>query len=342
MKSTELHRDADGRPAPLRLLVLRPPGQSAVFHVTPERLAAAFARAGVEMREITVETRPDGDPAIADALVRADVLIGADVPTRLLGAARHLGLIQLSSAGIDHLLPLDWLPRHVALTTAKGVHGAKLREWAMMVFLMLHNQIPHFVTAQRRHGWERKLAPSVAGRRALIFGTGGIGRAIAAGAGQLGIEAVGVGRRGGPAAGFDAVLSPAEAETALGTADFVVLALPLTPATRGIADARFFGRMAPGAGFANFGRGDLVDQEALIAALDGGRLGGAVIDVTTPEPLPAGAALWDAPRLIVTPHVSADDPAGHVDRMLDILVENLRRRAAGLPLLNEVDRSHGY
>lgn len=327
---------------PLRILVLRPRRQSPVFHVTPEAIAAACARAKGTAPAVLVEVYLEDDPALTAALGTADVLIGAAVPTDRIGDAPRLSLIQLSTAGIDHLLPLDWLPPHVALTNARGVHDTKLTEWAMMVFLMLHNRIPHFATAQREHRWARRLSPSIAGRTAVIFGTGGIGRAIAAGAHRLGMETIGVRRTEGDAPGFSATVSTRDGGPALAAADFAVLALPLTPATRGMADAAFFAGLKPGAGFANFGRGDLVDQSALAAALEGGQLGGAVIDVTTPEPLLADAALWDLPRLLITPHVSADDPEGHVDRMLDILVENLCRRRAGRPLINEVDRLHAY
>ncbi|HVZ00502.1 MAG TPA: D-2-hydroxyacid dehydrogenase [Dongiaceae bacterium] len=310
--------------------------------MTAEHVSAAAARAAGPVPELVVDVRREDDPALESAIARADVLVASAIPRGLIAGACRLSLIQLSTSGIDHLMPLDWLPPDTALTTARGIHGSKLSEWAMMVFLMLHNGMPHFATAQRRHRWERLLRSSIAGKRALIFGTGGIGRAIAAGAHRLDVEAIGVRRSPGDAPGFKATLHGDRAMQALGMADFVVLALPLTSATRRMADAAFFAHMHAGAGFANFGRGDLVDQAALSDALDSGHLGGAIIDVASPEPLPAESALWDVSRLVITPHVSADDPEGHVGRVLDVLVENLRRRRDGLPLLNEVDRVRAY
>ncbi|MFZ2870977.1 D-2-hydroxyacid dehydrogenase [Zavarzinia sp.] len=330
-------------PSCLRLLALRPASQASAYQVTAEKMAAAFGRSTSPLPLYEFRLIAPDDPEMEAALARADVLIGSSVPTRVVAATRGaLGLIQLTSAGVDHLLPLDWLPAGVELTSASGVHGPKVMEWAMMTLLMLHGHLPRYATAQRRHEWSPRESSTIAGRRLLVFGTGGIGKAVADAGRVLGLVVTGVNRGGAVAPGFQRVVPTLLAAEALGEADFVVLAMPLTPETRGMMDRDAFARMKPGAGFANFGRGPLVDQEALAAALESGHLGGAVIDVATPEPLPASSPLWAVPGLIITPHVSCDDPETYIDRTLDILVGNLHRRAAGLPLMNRIDRQRAY
>jgi phosphoglycerate dehydrogenase-like enzyme len=212
----------------------------------------------------------------------------------------------------------------------------------MMALLMLHAQMPHFATAQRARTWSRRLTPVIAGKTALIFGTGGLGSAVARAARTLGLHTIGVRRSPAPADGFDEVIGLAAHAAALPRADFVVLTLPLTGATRGLANAAFFAAMREGAGFANVGRGALVDQPALCAALESGHLGGAIIDVATPEPLPPESPLWTTRNLVVTPHVSCDDPLTYVPDALDLLIDNLYRLADGRPLRNLVDPALGY
>jgi phosphoglycerate dehydrogenase-like enzyme len=198
------------------------------------------------------------------------------------------------------------------------------------------------VTAQRAHAWSKAYSSNIAGRTALIVGTGAIGSAVAAAARGLRIRTIGVRRSVRPTRGFDTVIGLPEVPQAVTTADFVVLATPLTPATRHLMNADLFGRMKPDAGFANFGRGGLVDQDAMLAALASGALGGAVVDVTEPEPPPADSLLWDAPRLIITPHISCDDPSTYIPRTLDLFLDNIVRLAEGRAIRNRVVRSRSY
>ncbi|MDE8654610.1 D-2-hydroxyacid dehydrogenase [Novosphingobium album (ex Liu et al. 2023)] len=324
----------------LRLLVLNFPGQSEPFRITERNVLEALDRSPRGSLPLTVDVRLADDPNLAEAIAVADAILGPDFPRADIKArGKQLKLVQTTAAGIDHLLPLDWLPPAAAFATANGVHeGAKLTEWAMMVFLMLHTQMPHFITAQREHRWSRRLSASVKGKTALIYGTGAVGRSIAAGAERLGIERIGVRRSAGSVAGFSRILTMDEAHAFLPQADFVVLATPLTPETHNMMNRDVFTRMSPGAHFANFGRGRLVDQQALVEALESGHLGGAIVDVTTPEPPDPDSPFWDAPRLVITPHLSSDDPASHVPRVLDILIENLYRVIGGEPLKNSLQR----
>ncbi len=328
---------------PLRLMIARAPQQGELFRVGREQLDAALSRCSLPLPPIDIAVRETTDPDFAEVLEHSFALVGFRFPTELIQQTRGaLRLIQLTGAGCEHLLPLTWLPQRVALANASGIHTAKVEESAMMVLLMLHGHLPYFATAQRAHSWSQKHSGAIAGKTALIFGVGGIGRGLARAAKRLGLEVTGVRRSAGTAESFDRVVDLQEGLGLLGTADFVLLAMPLTAETRGLFGAAEFARMRPDAGFANFGRGGLVDQEALIQALQSGHLGGAVLDVTTPEPLPPEAPLWDAPRLLITPHVSADDPDTYIADALDLFLDNVHRRLQDQPLRNEINRALGY
>jgi phosphoglycerate dehydrogenase-like enzyme len=327
----------------LNVLVAQYPNQEAVFRIVPARVEAAIGRAPPSLPPLEFSWCATDDPAFGERAAAADAMIGFRFPTeRIKWPGSALKLIQVAAAGIEHLLPLDWMPRSVALATASGVHAPKIREWAGMVLLMLHSRMPHFVTAQRDHRWSKAYSSHIAGRSALIVGTGGVGGSIAAAARGLGVRTTGVRRNVRPTRHFDTVIGLQDLNNAVAAADFVVLAMPLTSSTRHIMNADLFARMKPEAGFANFGRGGLVDQEALRAALVAGTLGGAIIDVTDPEPLPSDSPLWDAPRLIITPHLSCDDPESYVPRTLDLFLDNIRRRVEGRPIRNRVVRGRAY
>lgn len=328
---------------PLRLLVSRAPTQQAMFRIQRAQVEAALARCALPLPPVEVTLRETTDPDYLDELERADALVGFRFPVEAVRRTRGpLRLIQLTGAGCEHLLPLTWLPEQVALATASGIHAAKVEQSATMVLLMLHAHLPFFATEQREGRWSPRHSGSIAGRKALIFGVGGIGAALARAAKALGLEVTGVRRSPGTAEPFDRVVGPEEGLALLSEVDFVLLAMPLTPETKGLIGAAEFARMRPEAGFANFGRGGLIDQDALIATLRGGHLSGAVVDVTTPEPLPADSPLWQAPRLLITPHVCCDDPDTYIGDALDLLLDNLHRRLAGQPLRNQVDRALGY
>jgi glyoxylate/hydroxypyruvate reductase A len=327
----------------LNVLVAHSPKQTPIFRITAQEMDAAVERHASTLPNVAVEFCAVEDPGFGQVMDRAYGMIGWQFPLDLVRQSRGpLRLIQLTGAGAEHLIPFDWLPRHIALASASGIHGPKLEEWSVMTLLMLHSHIPHFATAQRRHQWSKAHSSSIAGKHALIFGTGGIGSAVARAAKRLGVRTTGVRRLPAPVRSFDSVIGMDAADEALAAADFVVLATPLTPATRGLMSAARFARMKKGACFANFGRGGLVDQDAMIGALESNHLGNAAIDVATPEPPPEDSPLWDTPRLLITPHVSCDDPATYIPSALDVFFDNLRRRLAGRKVRNRVDPVRAY
>jgi phosphoglycerate dehydrogenase-like enzyme len=330
-------------PSRTTLLVINAPEDQAELHASTADIDAAVARAKNLLPPLDARCLIFGHPDVAEAMATANILLGWRLPTDIIQShGNNLRLVQSVNAGIDNLLPLDWLPPGAALCTASGIHGPKLQEWATMVLLMLHGRMPFFATAQRAHVWSRHATPLIAGKTVLIYGTGGLGSAVARAARALGLAVHGVSRSGAPAEDFATVVTPENATPHLQKADFVVLTLPLTQATRGIANAEFFGRMRQNAGFANFGRGALVDQAALCAALESGALSGAIIDVASPEPLPAESPLWATKNLIITPHVSCDDPATYIADALDLLMDNFARLASGQALRNLIDPQKLY
>jgi phosphoglycerate dehydrogenase-like enzyme len=250
--------------------------------------------------------------------------------------------IQVLGAGVDYLLPLDWVPEGLQLTTNFGAHVPKASQSALMAILMVNSRIPALVTSQREHKWNRIFTTTVEGKTLLVVGVGHIGGGAAEQAKRVGMRVLGIRRSGEPHPAVEEMHTPEALHDLLPRADIVLLNLALTSKTRFIMGKREFALMKPGAGLINMSRGGLVDPQALEEALRSGHLGSAMIDVSYPEPLPAESTLWDAPNLIVTPHVLSDDLDAYMPRTLDIFFDNVRRHIAGQPLRNVVDLGREY
>ena len=318
------------------------PEGEAVFTITRERFEAAAARHPDVAEHVEAFIDWDLDN-FADSMATAEVLICWDLPTANLGAvAPNLKWIQNIGAGVEHLCPIDWLPDGVTLVNNKGAHAAKAGEFGLMAVLMLHTRMPAVLANQRRAHWESLYATPVAGRTLLIVGVGNIGGALAKHAQALGLEVLGVSRHGRDHPHVDRMVTPDRLDEVLPEADFVFVSTPATPETRNLIDRDRFARMKPGAGLINVGRAAVVDYDALCESLASGRLSGAVLDVFDPEPLPPDSPLWQTDRLLVTPHISADDGESYVPLTLDLFFDNMRRYLAGEPLANVVRPELGY
>lgn len=261
----------------------------------------------------------------------AEVIIGNLEPERL-RLARRLRLLQLNSAGYDKYAAAGTMPAGAQLACASGAYGQAVSEHMLAMVLSMMKRLPAYRDNQRAHRWEDEgTVTTLRGARVLVLGAGDIGTHFAELACALGARVRGVRRSAREAQPpFEEIISMADLLPALGEADVVASFLPSAPGTRGLADARFFSAMKPGAYFANGGRGDLVVTEDLVAALESGRLAGAALDVTDPEPLPADHPLWDAPGALVTPHVSGwYHLSVTLDNIVGIAAENLRRHAQG-------------
>lgn len=268
----------------------------------------------------------------------ADVIVG-NLPAEQLAQARRLRLLQLNSAGYDAYMAPGTVPAGAALASAVGAYGQAVSEHLYTMLLMLMKHLDGYRDDQRAHAWtDRGAVATLAGAQVLVLGAGDIGRHFAQLASAHGAHVTGVRRHAGTAPqDFERICTMDELHGLLPKADAVVSILPSAPGTRGLVDARFLSSCKRGAYFVNGGRGDLVVQADLIAALESGQLAGAALDVTVPEPLPANDPLWDAPNILITPHVAGQFHLYTVlDNIARIAGENLRRLAAGEPLLNEV------
>ena len=276
--------------------------------------------------------------AEAEALISDVDTIKASFPVY----APNLKLISATSAGLNLLAPFDWLPPGVSLLNNSGTHAEKAGEFALMSVLMLASRIPEFVTGQRQGVWRKLWGSVLRGHRVTVVGLGSLGGAAARHFTQFGMHVTGVRTRAEPHPYCAEVIVTGDLDRVLPSSEFLLLACPLTQATRNLIDRQRLALLPPGAGLINIGRGALLDQDALCDALEAGRIGGAVLDVFVPEPVPPGHRLWTTPNLIMTPHISADDPATYNADSLDIFFKNLRALQDGLPMPNFFDLQRGY
>jgi phosphoglycerate dehydrogenase-like enzyme len=239
----------------------------------------------------------------------------------------RLRLIQLMSAGVEHVAP--FVPPGVTLCNARGAHDAAVAEWIMAVILAQLRRLPRFAAAQRAGTWDPAGGELLAGQTALIVGYGSIGQTVERLLAAFGVTVKRIARQARPG-----VSGLADLAGLLPAADIVILLVPVTPATTKLVDARFLRQMHDGALLVNAARGSIVDTGALLAELSAGRLR-AALDVTEPEPLPAGHPLWAAPGLLLTPHVAGAETTG-MRRVMAVVRDQLARYAAGEPLLNIV------
>lgn len=322
-------------------------GKPSVFHMTPELVQAAHKRAklGRGVRWTVGEDLRDMSwLATAEGLVTGnDLIVDPAFPRATLAeAAPKLRWIHIIGAGIEPLLPLDWLPASVTLTNNSGVHVQKTGEFATMALLALCYRLPEMIDNQHRATWRQIFTPSIAGKTLLVVGLGEMGGAAARSAKRLGMRVLGMRRSVRPHRHADVMLPLTQLHKGLAQADFVLVATPLTPGTRHLIDARAIAAMKTGAGLINIGRAGVVDYGALAKALKGGKLSGAVLDVFDPEPLPQSSPLWKVPNLIITPHCSSDDLDHYLPLTLDLAFANAARLRAGRKLKNAVDPATGY
>ena len=313
-----------------------------VYKITQDRYDATAARNKRLARRIDATVAEDTkrfDNAIADA----DVLVGWRFNRENLAErAPNLKWIHLTGAGIEHVLPLDWLPPDTVLTNNRGVHRPKAQQFAMTALLILNERIPALITEQRKAKWTRLYATAIEGKTALIIGVGMMGDAAARAARKLGLKTIGVRRSGAPNRYIDEMYTPDRLTELLPRADFVLVNAPLTDETEGMIGRHELDLMLPSAGLINMGRARVVDYKALATKLRKGEISGAVLDVFDPEPLPKSSPMWKVPNLIMTPHVSSDDNDNYGPLTADLVFENFGRWIAGKMLKNVVDRKLQY
>ena len=245
--------------------------------------------------------------------------------------------VQSSWAGVTPLIEQD--RRDYTLTGVKDVFGPQMSEYVIGYLLAYELKILERSERQREHLWFDALSGTLAGKRLGIMGTGSIGSHIAKTARQFDLRVTGLSRTGTPSPEFDSVLPVGRLHEFLGQIDYLVSALPETPATEHLLDAVALARLPAHAYFINVGRSNVVDDDALIQALEDGTLAGAVLDVFDEEPLPVGSPLWDTANLQISAHVAA---VSHPLLIVPIFVDNYRRYVDGQPLKYVIDFDIGY
>ncbi len=312
-----------------------------------DELERASAEAELSLEQILLPDDPEARLATAECEQVALAYFSPDVFPELSRSfvsavyrAPNLRWLQVFSAGVDHAFFQTVMQRGVRLSTAAGTSAEPIAQTAIAALLFLSRGFPHWIDAQRRHAWEtlphERVPHDLRGQVLLVVGLGGIGAEIARLGRALGLYVVGVRRSPRrPADPVDELYTPDRLAELLPRADWLALACPLTPETRGLIDAEALGRLPRGAHLLNVGRGEVVDQAALVEALGKGELAGAYLDVFEVEPLPASSPLWGLPNVLLTPHNSAAS-RGNERRQVDRFLVNLVRWGRGEPLLGEV------
>ena len=288
--------------------------------------------------------------ALRALLPQADVAFTPFVDRDIFPSATRLRWVQSPAAGVGSLMFPELLASDVVVTSARGIRARSIAEHVIGVTIALARQLPLAMRAQVQHRWVQdqlegpaSSVRSLQGLRMGILGLGAIGSEVAALASALGLRVSAIRRR--PycpvPAGIDAVWPPDRLLDLLADSDVVVLALPHTPGTKQLMGARELDAMKRGALLINVARGKLLDDDAVVAALRDGRLGGAALDVFTREPLDASNPYWDLPNVIVTPH-TAGAMRDYWTPLVSLFTENLGRFERGEPLVNVVDKQLGY
>ena len=311
------------------------------------KIAAAATRAGIAARLLVLPENPDARLPEADCARIDAAFFSWDLypahSRQFFSSVRkapRLQWLHVFNVGVDHPIYAEMLERGVRLTTSAGSTAEPIAQTAIMGLLALARGFPHWLASQRMRAWAPvrtgKLPRDLREQCAVIVGLGSIGTEIARLARALGLKVIGV-RRGPrrPEDPVDELLAPAQLAGALPRCDWLFIACPLTPETRGMVDAQMLARLPQGARLINIARGEIVVERDLVAALVSGHLAGAFLDVFEAEPLPPDSPLWDLPNVLVTPHNSSA-AAGNDERVLGIFLENLGRWHRGTALVNEV------
>jgi phosphoglycerate dehydrogenase-like enzyme len=321
--------------------------------VPPPWFAQKIGETFPSVRAVQVPNYEQAEAHLGDA----EVMITWSLRPEQVARAHKLRWVHSTAAAVHALLTPELIASDIVITNASIVHGTTVAEHAMAMLLALARRLPSAVRFQQRHQWAqeglwaeypppRRLQGSVLG----LVGVGAIGGEIARLGLACGMKVLAVRRspwRGAdflesvPAGGALQVYGIGRLDDVLAQSEFLVLATPLTPVTRGLIGSEQLRKMKRDGYLVNVGRGALVDEAALVDAIRQGQLGGAALDVFEHEPLPPESPLWDLPAVLITPHAGGM-AAGLWERHYDLFAENMRRYLAGEPLLHVVDKSAGY
>ena len=289
-----------------------------------------------------VVIKDENDLSRAAAAEIAFCGISLDRVRKLLAATPKLRWFHTPAAGVDRFLEIpDFRERGIALTNNSGSYDIQIAEHVLAFVLAASKRLHMYRDLQAKREWKDLEHDELRERTLVVYGAGSIGGEVARLASAIGMRVIAVRRREGAVPGAQKVVKPDALGDAAAEADYLVVAAPLTPATRGAISREVIARMKKTAWIVNIARGPIIDEAALTDALREGRLGGAGLDTFDKEPLPDDSPLWSMPNVVVTPHASNSSPRVR-QRTLALFAENVRRFKAGEPLLNRVDFEAGY
>ncbi len=277
------------------------------------------------------------------SMSNSDALIAWNFPkSNLKKIAPDLKWIHCVSAGVEHLLPLDWMYDGLVLTNSSGVHSKKAGEYGLMSVLMLQNHMTKIITNQKNKKFISLFSNPIAGKTIVVVGTGSLGSSMIKLVAPLGANVIGVNRKGKMVEGCSKVVTTDKIDSVLPEADILYLALPETSETKNLINHKRLNLLKSSCGVVNIGRQSAMDYEALCEKLNKDELAGAILDVFTHEPIETNSKLWNTPNLVITPHVSSDDHGNYVKMTLDLFLKNLKLFLLNKELVNKIDKNLGY
>lgn len=322
-------------PADLRIVALTP---------NPHLIQRAVS---VEFPEIVIHpctNYSNLQPLIAE--LAPDVLLAAKVrddanpfPSDVIASSECLRWLHVGGAGVEHIRP--WDPDRLVVTNSSGIHGAYMAQYAIAAMVTYTQNLNLYARQQRERLWARVDCDGLHGKTLALVGFGAIGQEIARAAKFFGMRVVAIRRDARPSEFADVIMPPEQLEAAVAQADFCALTIPLTKETRGMFDRKAIAALQPHAVLINLARGRIVDEPALIEALQAKAFRGAFLDVFEKEPLGEDSPLWDLENVIITPHSSSDSVAWE-EEVAKVFVANLRRYLAGQSFERIVSPTKGY
>ncbi|MBH8576363.1 D-2-hydroxyacid dehydrogenase [Nostocaceae cyanobacterium CENA369] len=289
-----------------------------------------------------VDGNIDGDATDAEVYFSWLYYIKPTTLQKVLESAPKLRWHQATNAGVNNILTPQYLEREIVLTNGAGLHAIPIAEFVITYILSYAKNFQKLHELQAQKSWQRGLInEELQDKTLLIIGAGGIGQEIAKRAKAFGLNIYGSRRHPQPLLNFDKVVGANEWKALLGEANYVVIATPLTKETKGLIDAEIFSLMRPDAYLINIARGAIVDEPALIKALQTAKIAGAALDTVFTEPLPPESPLWTQPNIFITPHCSGHSPKTK-ERALSLFLDNFTRYYNDQPLRNIVNKDAGY
>ena len=300
----------------------------------------AIKAAGLADR-VAIDSLPRKEKPSTEQLARTEALMAPVVPPGLLPSMPKLRWAQSMTAGVEGWLALPDLPKNLTLTCARGTHTESMPENIMASLFYVAKPLAVAANNKQAGKWVHTVAQPLTGKTLGILGLGAVGGEVARMAKAFGMTVIGTKRRPAIAANVDEVLPAERTDEALARSDFLLLLLPATPATDNFINTERLSKMKPSAWLLNFGRGHLIKDDDLIAAVKDKKIAGAVLDVFRQEPLPAEHPFWKTDGILVLPHIGGPHPQR--DRFVaKLFVDNLGRFLDGAPLKEVVDRTAGY